>query len=186
MQVKDAHKKRRDVLVFAGVCLVLQLAVAPHICLGNGYANFAMVYTGVVALSIGGRSGVIAGFVSGLVFDLTATSPVGLMALLLTLCGYVLGIEERDRFGDGLVSSLTSFALGAMAVLVSYHLAMLLLGETSSMADVLVARTLPSFALTFLGFLPFAYLQVRASAKKHGIGGASSSHRGSHYDVSNL
>ncbi len=186
MQVKDANKKRREVLVIGGLCLVLQLAMAPHICLGSGCANFALVYTGVVALSLGGRSAVIAGFAAGLMFDLTATTPVGLMALLLTLCGYALGIEERDRFGDGFVASLTSFGLGALAVLLSYHLAMILLGESSNMADILVARTLPSFALTFLCFLPFAYRQVHAAGKPHGIGGASTSHRGSHYDVSNL
>lgn len=188
MQVKDTNKNRRNTAVLAGVCLVLQLAVAPHILLGNGCANFALVFAGILALSMGGRVGVLAGFGMGLLYDFTATTPIGLMSLLFTVFCYVLGSEKRNRFGDGLVSSLTTFSIGALCVLLSYHMAMLMLGQAEGFYDVLVLRTLPSFALTFIAFLPFAYLQVRSTSKVHGRSkGASSSHRGSqHYDVSNL
>ena len=187
MQINDAHKKRRSTLVLAGICLLLQLTVAPNACLGNGYANFALVYVGIVALSSGGKGAVIGGFVAGLLYDLTSTTPIGLMALLLTVCAYALGIEERNRFGDGWVSALTSFGVGSLSVLVAYHLAMLLLGDAQSFSDALLLRTLPSFALTFLGFLPFAYHYVRTSSKGRSLaGGGSTSRRGSHYDVSNL
>ena len=170
MQVKDANKKRRDTLVLAGVCLLLHLAIAPQVRLGSGCVNFALVFVGVMALS-----------------DLTSTTPVGLMALLLTIFAYVLGIEERNRFGDGIVSSLTSFGVGSLCVLLAYNFSMFLLGETNSFADLVLLRTVPSFALTFLAFLPFAYLQSRGAGKPRGVdGGSSSTHRGSHYDVSIL
>ena len=187
MQVKDANKKRRDTLVLAGVCLLLHLAIAPQVRLGSGCVNFALVFVGVMALSEGGKSAVVAGFLGGLLYDLTSTTPVGLMALLLTIFAYVLGIEERNRFGDGIVSSLTSFGVGSLCVLLAYNFSMFLLGETNSFADLVLLRTVPSFALTFLAFLPFAYLQSRGAGKPRGVGGGSSSaHRGSHYDVSNL
>ncbi len=186
MQVKDSHKKKRSALVIGAICLVLQLALSPYICLGNGFANFALVYAGVIALSTGGKGAVISGFVAGLLYDLTSTTPIGLMALLLTVFGYVLGIEERNRFGDGFVSSLTSFGVGAMTVEVAYHLAMLLLGVAQSLSDVILLRVLPSFALTFIAFLPFAYFLVRAAGSGRGMAKGSSSHHGSRYDVSNL
>ena len=187
MQVKDANKSRRSMLLLAGVCLLLQLTLAPYVRLGSGYVNFALVFVGVMALSEGGKGAVLAGFFAGLVYDLTSTTPVGLMALLLTAFAYVLGIEDRNRFADGIVSSLTSYGVGSLCVLLAYHLTMLLLGETDSFADLLLLRTVPSFALTFLAFLPFAYLQVRGAGKTRGVGGGSqSAHRGSHYDVSNL
>ena len=188
MQVKDANKKRRRVLVLAGICLVLQLALAPNLGLGAGRANFALVFAGLLALSWGGRGAVVGGFFAGLVFDLTSTSPIGLMALLLTIMSYALGVEERNRFGDGLVASLTSFGLGCLFVTLAYHLMLLLLGDAESFSSVLLVRTLPSFALTFVGFLPFAYHEVRRAGKGGGIvGGPSSSRRGGqHYDVSNL
>lgn len=188
MQVKDAGKTRRGTLALGMGCLLLQLAVAPHVTLGNGYANFGLVYAGVVALAIGGRKGVIAGFVGGLVFDLTSTTPIGLMAMILTVFGYVVGMEARNRFGDGLASALTTFGMGSLGVMLAYHLTMLLLGDASNLYDCLMLRAFPSFALTFLAFLPFAYWQVRATGKGRGRSkGSPGSHRGSsHYDVSNL
>lgn len=188
MQVKDSNKKRRDVFILAGVCILLQLVLAPYVVVGNGHPNFALVCAGVLALSIGGREAVIGGFAAGLLFDLTSSSPIGLMAMLITVFSYVLGIEERNRFGDGFVSTLSSFGVGSLCVLLAYHMTMLLLGDASNFSDVLMMSAVPSFALTFLGFLPFAYRQVHKAEKRHGItGGASSTHRGGqHYDVSNL
>lgn len=188
MQVKDANKNRRSTVVLAIICVVLQLAISPHLLLGNGSASFALVFAGLLALSIGGKGAVLAGFGMGLLYDLTATTPIGLMALLFTVFCFALGSENRNRFGDGFVSSITTFSLGALGVLLTYHLVMLMLGQAEGLYDVLVLRTLPSFALTFLAFLPFAYFQVRATGKGHGrSAGASASHRGSqHYDVSNL
>ena len=188
MQVKDANKNRRSTVAIGVVCLVLQLAIAPHVLLGSGCANFALVFAGIIALSIGGKAGVMVGFASGLVYDLTATTPIGLMAMLLTVFSYVLGLEARNRFGDGFVSCLSAFGFGALVVLFTYHLTMLMIGDTESLYECIMLRTLPSFALTFVAFVPFAYLQVKATGKVRGrTKGTPGVHRGSsHYDVSNL
>ena len=188
MQVKDAKKERRMALILAGICLFLHLVLAPNVRLGMGFANFALVYAGVMALSVGGKTAVLVGFASGLLFDLTSTTPVGLMALLLTVFSYVLGVEERNRFGDGFISSLTSFGVGALCVMLAYHMILMMVGEVSGFYELVMVRVLPSFALTFVGFLPFAYWEVNKTGKGHGIsGGSSGAHRSSsHYDVSNL
>ena len=80
MQVNNTHKHRRDSAALAGVCLVLQIAVAPYLAVGNGHINFALIFCAVVALTVGGSWGVLCGFFSGLVFDLSTTGPIGLMA----------------------------------------------------------------------------------------------------------
>ena len=80
MRVADKNRDRRDTLTLALVCMVCQLALAPNIGIGNGRANFALVFTACVAFNAGGRRGVLAGFFAGLVFDLSTTGPVGLMA----------------------------------------------------------------------------------------------------------
>ena len=100
MQVKDKRKSRRGVGVLALVCLVCHLALAPNIALGNGHANFALVFAEVVALSVGGPTGVLCGFLGGLVYDLSSTGPIGLMAFLLTAAAYPLGMEVHDRIGE--------------------------------------------------------------------------------------
>lgn len=165
MQVADRNRDARTLAVLAVVCLVLQLALAPNVGLGNGRANFALVFALCVALQQGGRRAVIAGFAAGLVFDLSTTGPVGLMAFCLTVSSYVMGLGGRDRMSGDLASAATSAAACIVAVSLAYHLAMFLVGQASSLIDVVVFRTLPTALLTFVAFLPFAYYfsRVRSS-----------------------
>ena len=189
MEVKNTNKSRRSTTALAILCLVLQVAIAPNIGLEHGRANLALVFSGVYALWKGGRRGVLAGFFAGVLYDLLTTGPFGLMAGLCTLVAYGLGIEARNRFVDGMVSSITSFGTASLLALLAYHLTMALLGESVSVVDMFVLRTLPSFAMTFLAFLPFAYWRVRQGAKGRGLGAGSKvspAKRGSHYDVRNL
>lgn len=188
MQVKDSHKDRRGHIILAVSCFLLQVMLSPHIQMGNGHINFAIVYAGVHALMVGGRTSVIVGFVTGLLFDLLSTGPVGLMAGTLTVFAFALGKEERNRFADGFVSSLSSFGVGSLFVFLVYQMAMMLTGDATSMVDLIIQRLLPSFAMTFMAFLPFAYLQVKAASGSRGrhAMGKSAGLRENHYDVRGL
>ncbi len=162
MQVRDPKNTSRTAdIVLAVVCFLLQVAFAPNLSVGGGYANFAIIYAGICALTIGGRTGVIAGFISGLVFDLSSTGPIGLMAMLLTVMSYSLGLEERNRMSDGMTDVLSSFGLASLAVVLVYHIAMIFVGQASSIVDVVFVRTIPTFAMTFVAFIPFAYFYTR-------------------------
>ena len=188
MQVNDTNKNRRGGIALAVGCLLLQVMLSPNVGMGNGRICFALIFAGVYALSIGGKSAVLAGFVAGLVFDLLSTGPIGLMAGLLTVMSFALGLEERNRFTDGFVSSLSTFGVASLAVVSMYHLTMTMLGTESGVVDLLFLRILPTFALTYVAFLPFAYYQVRTTAAgraKH-ISGKAASLRETHYDTRNL
>ncbi len=124
MQVKDTNKNRRDVAILAVVCLVLQLAVAPNLALGNGHINFALVFAGIIALTRGGRIGVICGFVAGLVFDLLGTGPMGVMSLLLTVASYFMGIEVRNRLAEDFSGSMIVYVIAAVGVCLLHNLTM--------------------------------------------------------------
>lgn len=188
MQVKDAGKDRRSTIVLAVICFLLQVMISPNVGMGYGRINFALVYAGVRALQGGGRGAVASGFVAGLLFDLLSTGPIGLMAGLLTLFSFGLGVEERNRFADGFVASLSAFGVGSLVVVLVYHLTMMLLGDASGIVDLLILRVLPTFALTFVAFLPFAYVQVRKTSGLHGrhVGGKGGGLREGHYDTRNL
>lgn len=187
MQVKDANKHRRATALLAVGCLLLQIALAPNLALGNGRANFALVFVGVYALSVGGRSGVVAGFLAGLVYDLLTTGPFGLMSCIGTLFAYGLGREARNRFADGFVASLSTFGIGLFAAMAAYNLTMLLVGESADFFDILFLRSLPSYALTFVCFLPFAHHQVRMASQGHGLGsGSKGGKHAGHYDVNGI
>ncbi len=92
MQVADEIKSCAPAaLLSPSMCLILQLALAPNISLAQGHINFALIFCALMALKIGGKTGTICGFCAGLLYDLSSTSPVGLMALLLTVMSYILG-----------------------------------------------------------------------------------------------
>lgn len=176
MQVADKNRDARGMALLAVLCAVLQLALAPNLGLGNGRANFALVFSACVALSIGGRRGVLAGFAAGLFFDLSTTGPVGLMAFCLTVSSYVLGLEGRGRMVGDLASSVARFSAASLAVSLAYHLAMLLVGQADSLLDVVVFRTLPTALLTVACFLPFAYYVSRVRASGPSLGGGGGGH----------
>lgn len=184
MQVNDTSHNRRSMLWLGVACLVLQLALAPNLALGNGRINFALAYAAVFALSVGGREGVLCGFFAGLVFDLSTTGPIGLMALLLTVMSYLLGNEERNRMADGFPTTMALFGVSSLVVVFLYHLAMLVAGEAGDLIDVIVMRTLPTFALTFVAFLPFAYFLCRNAEGAAGRLGRR--RRGNHLDMRGL
>lgn len=178
MQVADKNRETRSTVVVALVCGVAQLALAPNVALGSGRANFALIFSACVALLVGGRRAVVAGFLAGLFFDLSTTGPVGLMAFCLTVSSYVLGLEERNRMTGDLAVTLALFSSAALGVSFVYHLAMLLVGQASSIIDVLVFRTLPTTALSIVFFLPFAYYFSRMHVSGPSLSGGHFGKRG--------
>ena len=185
MQVKDTSRSRRDYGILAGICLFLQVAIAPYVQIGLGHANLAVVFAAIVAMLSGGPVGVLVGFLSGLIFDLSTTGPIGLMAFILTIASFVVGMEGRNRLAGDLIGSFATFAEMAAAVGLTYQMAMFLTGDAHSLYDVLVLRTLPSFALTFVAFLPFALVISHATSSALNLGkvGSASHARGSRYDL---
>ena len=182
MPKRDANRNRYGNIILAVVCFVLQLALAPNLGFGNGRFNFAVIYAFCISLLVGGRRGVVYSFFAGLVFDLSTTGPIGLMALLLTIDSYVLGLEERNRFADGSAACISSFAISSFVVIFAYHLTMLAMGQAESFTDAFVLRTLPTYAMTFV-----AYLFFNHHFTKDATGGVSARpRRGSHYSVKGL
>ncbi len=172
MQVANRGREARTTVVLAVLCLVLQLTLAPNVALGNGRANFALVFTACYALFSGsGRSAVLAGFLSGLLFDLSSTSPIGLMALCLSVVGFVLGSSVREGLTGDLASAVVYAAAASLATSLVYHLAMLLVGQSSSLVDALFLRALPTALLTLVAFVPFAYYFSRVRAHGPSLGG---------------
>lgn len=188
MQINDTHKSKKGTIALAVGCFLLQVMLSPNIGLENGSINFAVVFAGICALNTGGRKAVVCGFVAGLIYDLLTTGPMGLMAGLLTVFSFALGYESRNRFADGFVATLSTFGVGSLAVIVAYNLTMSFLGVTNSIYDLVVLHTLPSFAMTFVAFLPFAYVQVKKGAKGKWMGKSrkSSGLGAGHYDVRDL
>ena len=165
---------------------MLQLALAPNIGLGNGRANFALIFTVCVAFNVGGRKGVLAGFFAGLFFDLSTTGPVGLMAGLCAAAAYVMGQEGRNRMAGEFGASVAEFSIATLVVSLVYHLAMLMVGQSSSFLDVIILRTLPTAFLTIIAFLPFAWIYSRSTGGGPNLSMGGRRRGGSHLSTRGL
>lgn len=164
MQVNDTGHNRRSDVVLGLSCLALELIVAPNITIANGHPNFMLVYAALVAMGRGGRTGVLAGFAAGLLFDLSATNPIGLMAFELTAASYALGLEVRNRFAEEPRASLLNFVVVDISVCALYNIAMLMLDASSSLVDCIFLRTLPTALLSLVAFLPFWWVMTRSTS----------------------
>ena len=163
MQVRDANVRRRGLALAAIITAFLQLAVAPNISLFSGHPNFCLAFAAYAALSIGGAQGVIVGFLSGLFFDLCATTPVGLMAFELCLMAYLLGVERRNRLADGLGNAVRLFALAAVIVEVLFFSALALVDGTEGFVWQLLGGCLPTIVLDIAVFAAYAAFAPRTS-----------------------
>lgn len=171
MQISDKNRESRSIALLAVICAVLQLAIAPNIGLGNGRANFALVLAVTVALTTGGTRAVICGFAAGLFYDLSTTGPIGLMALLLSVCGFALGGEGRNRLSGEFAACLALFVVADLAVNVGYGLGLMICGQGGGFVDAVFLRALPGALLSLVGFLPFAYFESRIRTSGPSLGG---------------
>ena len=179
MKVNDSNKMRKTLLVAAIVCFVLQLAFVPNIGLFDGRVNICMITALYIALSIGGKTGVIAGFIAGLFFDLTTTGPVGLMAFELTLASYFLGLEERNKLSDGYGIAFQHFLIACVSIELVYGLAMLMTGHSHNILYTFGLHSIPAivldcvvFALALLVFTSRAGGSTPSFSAKHSDRGA--------------
>lgn len=178
MLVADKNRMVRTIVVLAIVCFFLQIALAPNIALGNGHANFAVIFVMCSTTFLSPGSSAVAGFVSGLLFDLSSTAPIGLMAFCLSVAGYALSFEGRERVPGEFGVLLIRGGIASLGVSLVYHLAMLLVGQGGSLFDVIFLRTLPTALLTFLFLLPFLFFfsRMRSSGPSLGSGMGGGGH----------
>lgn len=160
MQSIDKNTKRRLTVTLAVTCAILQLAIAPNLPFFGGRANFMLILAALFAQLFGGRYGTVSGFLCGLFFDFCSTSPLGLMALFLTVCSYVLGREVRNKLADDTSISLTQFSIAALAVSSAYALALVLLGG-AGFFEALLMRALPTAIITVICYVPFVMVLSR-------------------------
>lgn len=161
MEVRDKYTARRTITALVVACVVLQAALSPQISLGGGTVNFMLILTGAVALYAGSRAGCVAGFLAGAVYDFTLPVPAGLMMLMLTVTGFLLGGGERGHMQEQLESSVRAFAIACAALNVAYAVALVLLGVQHDLLMAVFGHGLASTVLDVLFSVPVFYLLAR-------------------------
>ena len=161
-QLKAATHVR--IYMVALICFALQIFLAPNLMLGAGQINFALIFVGLVSFTHSRKVAIISGFVSGLVFELLGSGPLGIMPLLLSIVGYVLASDVRARIQEDPLFSLVIFGVCSFVVSMLHFIVLLILGTQPSLLEALVFRMLPVFVLTTLAFIPFVVVLRRMSS----------------------
>ena len=171
MIVNDQNLWQRQALTVGVVCVVAQLVLAPYLAIAGGHPNFMVVCALTVSLTGGGSPALLASFLAGLFFDLTSTTPVGLMALELTLASFILGFERRDRIMEEPIPAYRDACLAALAVELVYQLALMMVGQGAPLLDMVFLRWLPASFLDWLALVPFVFVLSRPRTDGLSLGG---------------
>jgi rod shape-determining protein MreD len=138
---------------------LLQAGLAPYIAIGGVVPNFMLVVVVTLALVEGPAAGASAGFASGLIFDLLGSGPVGPMALILTVTGYMAGLLHENMFAEGWLLPLTVLAVASIASTLAYGLMLDLLGAGGPFLLTFFTKILPEALYdTALGLLIYPWL----------------------------
>lgn len=172
LSTSQSHS-RRPIAALCIAAAVLQLVLAPQLSLFGGRINFMLVLTVVLAVSGDMRMLAYIGFFAGLFYDLTTVAPVGLMALLLTLAGYLTAVLSRGIAPGASMESLRMTGVAILAVNVAYALALFFMGSETSLLFALGVHGLASTVLdVFVAFLTLMFVPQADSG--HGFGGGRS------------
>lgn len=176
MLVNDPTKTRRQIIVMAVVLGILQIAIVPNIGLGLGRANLCLVFVGCMCLGGDAQKAPILGFCAGLFYDLSTSGPIGLMALLLTLVGWLFSLISQTKVSDDLGPSIALFAPVAGIVNLIYAFALLFCNQLDGFVAAVFFHALPAFILDVLCFVIVGFLMGRSAGSSSGAGFGGARH----------
>jgi rod shape-determining protein MreD len=139
--------------------LVLQVALAPHLAIGGAVPNFLLLAVIAVALMEGPKYGTLAGFVAGLSFDLIGTGPIGPMALVLCVVGFVVGSLQENMFAEGWRLPVTVVLVASLLTELGYWIVLAVAGQAEPFVTAFFSVMLPSALYNgVLALLTFPWL----------------------------
>lgn len=138
---------------------VLQASLAPYMSIGGVTPNFLLLVVITLALTEGPTAGCTAGLAAGLLFDLLGSGPVGAMALVLAVTGYLAGLLHEQLFAEGWLLPLTVLAVAALGTEMAYAALLGLFGQVSGFWTTFFTKALPGALYnTTLALLVYPWL----------------------------
>jgi rod shape-determining protein MreD len=139
--------------------LLLQVGVAPYISIAGVVPNFLLLAAVTLALVEGPSYGAASGFACGLAYDLLGTGPVGPMALVLAVTGFIAGLMEKNLFAESWLLPLTVLGVASLASEFSYGIILSVLGAGGSFLRSSLTIMLPGAVYdTVLALLVYPWL----------------------------
>lgn len=135
--------------VTALASVVAQMSLAPWLQVRGGIPNFLVATTAAVALHFGPWAGIFWGGMAGLLADILAAHPVGLLALPLAVVGYAAGLGHRLVLESRVLAPVL-IGLGTTWLEVLLQIPVALIWGYPVVTRAVVDRTLPASLYTAL------------------------------------
>lgn len=140
------------------IAVVLQAGLSPQVSVGGGTFNFMIIVAALFAFRGEASKAVIAGFLSGLFFDLTSSTPVGLMSLLLTIGSFALVHSAPVQGGASNSAQVLTLFVFSLVLNIVFGLILLVMGIQTDIFVALFGHGLMTSILTALVSYPFVAL----------------------------
>ncbi|MDR3052910.1 MAG: rod shape-determining protein MreD [Coriobacteriales bacterium] len=155
------------IIITSFVAVVLQIMIAPNIAINDVVPNFMLVAVVLIAINHGTTPSCTAGFVLGLLYDLFAQGPLGVMALILTILAYSTSSLNKGMFANSWLIGLLTLVVAALFGELLHSVFLTVIGSETEFLKSLVIRTLPSMLYdAVLGLVLFPILARFGSRKK--------------------
>jgi rod shape-determining protein MreD len=178
--------ERKIALVTAIICGVLQVMLAPYISIGGVCPNFMILATVCAAFTVGPSRTCVYGFACGVVFDLSTTGPLGAMALVLTVVGYLVSVLAHDALDESVPVALGVLLVSAFIAELIELVVMCFMGSATFFHS-FVATVLPGTLYdAVFGIICFPIVRSRLSRMGRGMNIARRSTMGMHVKNINL
>lgn len=115
--------------------LVVQVVVVSELSFFGAQGNIILLVAIAAALETDAERGAIAGFASGLAFDMLLDTPMGLSALTGALVGWVVGTAKDSVLRDARIIQLGLVAMASAVGTLLYAGAAVLFGVTVDWGD---------------------------------------------------
>lgn len=155
MDLREQGAGSRAFVIAAIVCALLQAGLSPQISIAGGRVNFMIILVCLSVFSGNPTRAVVCGFCSGLFYDLSASVPVGVMSLLLTVGSFALVHSAAGQVGGTPGARGVTVGVFALVVNVVYSIILLFMGLESSFVVAVFGHALPSSIMTGLFAIPF-------------------------------
>ena len=148
MEFRNSRAKTNRVAIAVIVCLLLQAGLSTQVNIVGGTFDFMFALTCYMAAQGDPSKAVVAGFFSGLYFDLTGSTPVGLMALVLTITAFVLVHSTGFTSSNGSSSQIPATFAYCAAVHAVYGVVLFAMGVQTNIFIAIFGHALSTAVLS--------------------------------------
>ena len=153
-------KKNLVILVMILVTFMLQSTLRVVIPAQYSLPNLQVILACAMGLMRGKKSGMLTGFVSGMLYDLFFGDLFGFTALCLMYIGYVSGFLYKVFFDNDIRIPMVTVAVGDLAYNLLFYISEFIIGRRMYFGSWLIRTMLPEAVVSVIATL-FLYYIIR-------------------------